>query len=138
MILRHGQCLPCRNRGHYRLTSLTTPGVQPLAPVAFTVGDAETPAGALQVTVTSSNPSLVPTAGLVLGGTGANRTLVVNPTVGQTGSASVTITVTDGGGLTTTRQFVVSVVPGGLPTGGNDADDFGQSPGPKAVLSRTD
>src|SRR5207237_3578550 len=43
--------------------------------ISFTISDAETPAGSLQLAVTSSNPALVPGAGLVLGGAGQNRTL---------------------------------------------------------------
>src|SRR5262249_736851 len=47
--------------------------------VSFTVGDLETPAGALSVTAASSNPTLTPTADLVLSGSGANRTLTITP-----------------------------------------------------------
>src|SRR5690606_11310687 len=47
----------------------------PTAPIAITVGDAETPAGDLVVTASSSNTTLVPVANIVIGGSGANRTL---------------------------------------------------------------
>jgi len=48
-------------------------------PLAFTVGDAETAASNLTVKAGSSNPTLVPASGLVLGGSGANRTVNVTP-----------------------------------------------------------
>jgi hypothetical protein len=78
--------------------------------LAFTVGDAETAVANLTVTATSSNPTLLPAAGLVLGGTGANRTITVTPGVNQSGSALVTVTVSDGS-LTAIEAFTVSVAP---------------------------
>ncbi len=78
-------------------------------PIAFTVGDAETSLTALVVTVTSSNPTLVPESSIVLGGLGANRTLTVTPTVGQFGTAVLTVTVRDGGSLTASDTFNVIV-----------------------------
>jgi hypothetical protein len=80
-------------------------------PLAFTVNDVETPAGALTVTATSSNTALVPNANIVLGGTGANRTVTATPVAGQSGSATITVTVTDAGGRATTSSFVVTVPP---------------------------
>jgi hypothetical protein len=78
-------------------------------PIAFRVGDAETPAGALVVTVTSSNPTLFPRSGLILGGTGADRTLTLVPARKKSGTAVITLTVTDADGLTATTSFVVTV-----------------------------
>ncbi|MBX3401717.1 MAG: VCBS repeat-containing protein, partial [Gemmataceae bacterium] len=77
--------------------------------IAFTVGDAQTAAGQLEVTVTSSNPTLLPPSSLVLGGFGANRTLTITPSAGQTGSATVTLTVRDAGGLTATDTLTVTI-----------------------------
>ncbi len=76
---------------------------------AFTVGDAETPAGSLVVTAMSSNPALVSASGIVLGESGADRTVMVTPKKNQTGTAVITLTVTDAGGLTATDTFVVTV-----------------------------
>ncbi len=76
---------------------------------AFTVGDAETPAGSLVVTAMSSNPALVSASGIVLGGSGADRTVMVTPKKNRTGTAVITLTVTDAGGLTATDTFVVTV-----------------------------
>ncbi len=78
--------------------------------VAFTVGDAQTPAGSLAVTVTSSNPTLFPSSRLVLGGSESNRTLSVRPAGYRSGTAVITVQVTDAGGLTTTTSFRISVL----------------------------
>jgi hypothetical protein len=64
--------------------------------IAFTVGDAETAASSLTVSGSSDNVSLVPTSGIVFGGSGSSRTVAVTPAIGQTGLANVTITVSDG------------------------------------------
>jgi hypothetical protein len=69
---------------------------QALGPVAFTIGDGQTPAANLTVSAVSSAESVVPSANIVLGGSGASRTVSMTPAVGQTGSAQITITVSDG------------------------------------------
>ena len=71
-------------------------------PVDFTVGDAETAAGALTLSAGSSNPALIPTNNISFGGAGATRTVTVNPIAGQQGSATITITVSDGVNETST------------------------------------
>lgn len=76
--------------------------------VPFTVGDIETAAGSLAVSVSSSNTTLAPVSGITLGGSGAARTISVTPASGRTGSATITVTVSDGS-LTTTDTFVVTV-----------------------------
>ena len=75
----------------------------------FTVNDAETAADRLVVSATSSNPDLIPAAGIVLGGSGANRTVTVTPGANLTGTAVVTLTVTDEGRLATKTTFNVTV-----------------------------
>lgn len=65
-------------------------------PIPFTVGDGQTPAGSLSVAVNSSNPGLLPLGNIILGGSGANRTVTLTPAAGQTGSVNVTLTVSDG------------------------------------------
>ena len=50
--------------------------------------------------VTSSNSTLVPTGNLVLGGSGANRTLTITPAANQNGTATITVEVTDGATIT--------------------------------------
>jgi hypothetical protein len=77
-------------------------------PLNFTVGDAETAAGSLVVTGASSNPGLVPTAGIVLVGSGASRTVTVTPAANQSGTAQITLTVSDGS-ATASLSFTVTV-----------------------------
>ncbi|MCF7730620.1 MAG: hypothetical protein K9N23_02990 [Akkermansiaceae bacterium] len=88
------------------------------AVLAFTVGDNQTAAADLTVTAGSSNTTLVPNSNIVLGGSGANRTVRVTPAANQTGTATVTLTVSDGS-LTATSTFVVTVT--APPTGGAKA-----------------
>ncbi|WP_351089682.1 Ig-like domain-containing protein, partial [Shewanella sp. S1-49-MNA-CIBAN-0167] len=76
--------------------------------IAFTIGDHETAAGSLSVSRSSSNAALVPTANVVLGGSGANRTVRVTPSANQSGSVTISLTVSDGS-LSYTRTFVVTV-----------------------------
>jgi VCBS repeat-containing protein len=83
--------------------------------MAFTVGDLETAAASLTVSGASSNPTLVPNANLVFGGSGANRTVTITPAVGQFGAATITVTVSDGT-LTATDTFVLTVNPASAPT----------------------
>ena len=77
-------------------------------PLPFTVGDAQTSASSLTVSASSSNPTLVPNASIVFGGSGANRTVTVTPASGQTGTATVTLTVSDGS-LSANTSFSVTV-----------------------------
>jgi hypothetical protein len=64
--------------------------------IPFTVGDTDTPLTSLSVSATSSNPLVVPTSGIVFGGSGANRTVTITPASGQSGMSNITITVNDG------------------------------------------
>jgi|GEM_PF-2394857 len=66
--------------------------------LAVTVGDTagETPAGSLLLYAKSSNQTLVPNGNIVLGGSGASRTVNVTGAPGQTGTATITLTVNDG------------------------------------------
>jgi subtilisin-like proprotein convertase family protein len=91
---------------------ITVPNT-PVGPIPFTVGDAQTGASSVTVTSSSSNQTVVPNANLVIGGTGANRTITITPATNQTGTATITVTATDPQGLSTseTFQFVVDVQP---------------------------
>ncbi len=80
----------------------------PTAAIPFTVNDADTPAATLALSGNSSNTNLVPTNNIVFGGSGANRTVTVSPAAGQTGSATITVTVSDGS-LTASDTFVLTV-----------------------------
>ncbi len=83
--------------------------------LAFTVGDAETPAAALVVLASSDNPALLPAGALVPGGSGTSRTLRIAPNPGASGSAAITITVVDGDGAVARRTFRLDVTPVDLP-----------------------
>ncbi len=79
--------------------------------LCFTVGDAETPVANLTLAASSSAPAIVPPANIVLGGSGANRTVTVTPAVGQSGTATIGISVGDDSGGTSASQFKVRVQP---------------------------
>jgi formylglycine-generating enzyme required for sulfatase activity len=83
--------------------------------LAFTVGDAQTAAGSLNVSGSSSNTTLVPNANIVFGGSGANRTVTVAPASGQSGTATITVTVSDGS-LSASDTFVLTVNANTAPT----------------------
>lgn len=91
--------------------------------IGFTVGDAETNVASLVVTASSSNTTLVPNTNgaLNLSGSGASRTLVVTPTGNRFGSATITVTVSDGA-QTATRTFTLTV------TSVNDSPSVTRSP----------
>ena len=78
----------------------------------FTIGDVGTAAGSLAVSAGSSDQALVPNANIILGGSGANRTITVTPVAnGNGGPALITVTVTDGTAMTATDTFAVMVTP---------------------------
>jgi hypothetical protein len=85
--------------------------------IPFTVADAQTPAASLIPTATSSQPSIVPNANIVFGGTGANRTVTITPAPGQTGITSITISISDGA-LVARRTFNLAVVSNSASTPG--------------------
>ncbi len=76
----------------------------------FTVGDAETAAGSLIVTVlSSSDTTIIPVGNVALGGGGANRTVQVTPAPNKAGPAvTITLRVSDGA-LTANMSFLVTV-----------------------------
>jgi hypothetical protein len=78
------------------------------AAIPFVVGDAQSASSSLTLSGASSNPSLVPVANVVLAGSDANRTVAVTPALDQTGSATITVTVSDGS-LNASQSFVVTV-----------------------------
>ncbi len=78
--------------------------------LAVTLFDADDAENSLVLTATSSNTVLIPNAGIVLGGTGANRTVTISPATSQTGSAIISLKVSDGK-LTDTETFTVTVNP---------------------------
>jgi YVTN family beta-propeller protein len=81
-----------------------------LGPVTFSVGDDLTNPSALVVTATSSNTGLLANANLVLGGSGATRTLTATPDATASGTSTIAVSVFDGL-FTTQRTFTLTVVP---------------------------
>ncbi|PYI89136.1 MAG: hypothetical protein DME26_01910 [Verrucomicrobia bacterium] len=68
----------------------------------------DTPVGSLTLSAGSSDPTLVPTNNIVFGGSGSNRTVTVTPAVGQSGTATISVTVDDGQ-LSASTNFVLTV-----------------------------
>ncbi len=101
--------------------TISTVGAQSTQPstatsaIAFTVGDAELAATSLTLTTGSSNTTLVPDANVILGGSGANRTVTITPATGLTGTSTITLSVSDGA-FTTSTSFLLTVAVSGPPT----------------------
>jgi VCBS repeat-containing protein len=86
--------------------TLTSAGSTQLE-IEFTVDDLET-LDDLILSATSNNQTLIPDGGLSFGGAGVNRTLALNPLAGQTGTATISVTVDDGE-LQAVDTFVLNV-----------------------------
>jgi hypothetical protein len=82
-----------------------------VGPIAFTVGDLETPAGDLQVLANSSDPVLLPESNILAGGSGSDRSVTLAPAADQSGTVTITITVTDKSGSQSGTSFDLLVVP---------------------------
>ncbi|HRE79565.1 MAG TPA: Ig-like domain-containing protein [Opitutaceae bacterium] len=90
------------------MPNLTTREGAAIATV-FTVSDDKTPVNSLTVAASSSNPSLVPSSQLYFSDAAATRMLMIVPASRQTGTAIITVTVSDGTLLTQT-SFVLTVI----------------------------
>jgi hypothetical protein len=80
-----------------------------LGPIAFTVGDADSPAGSFTVSGVSADPTLVPNANIVFGGSASNRTVTITPAANKSGATTITITVSDSTGLSSSDSFNLTV-----------------------------
>ena len=78
------------------------------APIRFTVSDEDV--GRVTVIASADRPELVPDEGLVLSGSGSDRTLVATPAPDVTGETTVTVTAVDAGLQSASTSFLVSVV----------------------------
>lgn len=85
------------------------------AGIAFTVGDAETAAGSIVVTATSSNGTIIDDEGIALSGTGSARTMTLRPVMDASGSVAITVQASDGLN-TVTRAVAVTVLAPVVPT----------------------
>lgn len=80
--------------------------------VPFTIGDGQTATSSLSVTASSGNEALIPSANLVVTGTGASRTVAITPAPEQYGGpVTITLTVQDANGQTASDTFAVTVNP---------------------------
>jgi chondroitin-sulfate-ABC endolyase/exolyase len=84
------------------------------SPLAVTVADGIKAPETLSLTATSSNTALVAATNIVLGGTGSARTVTVTPKPNATGSALITLTVSDGMDSTSTAFTVTVFDPGAV------------------------
>jgi VCBS repeat-containing protein len=91
--------------------------------VNLAVADLESQAAGLTLSIASDNSVLVPSDNVVLGGSGNARTMTVNAVDGRSGTAILTVTVSDGQNSGTV-QVMVTVGGGGKDTltGGTGAD----------------
>jgi hypothetical protein len=108
----------------FLLTVIPPPGAPSITPVAgqstpedaataaipFTLADSDTAVTALVVTGVSSNPALVPDANIVIGGSGADRAAVITPLPDQSGTTTITLTVSDGSN-SSDSAFLLTVNP---------------------------
>ena len=80
--------------------------------IAFTITDQETASNALQVTLMSSNPMLIPVneTAIQVSGTDSMRQLQLSPLANQSGSSRLTLTVFDGTDFSM-QSFGVTVLP---------------------------
>jgi|GEM_PF-6483172 len=79
-----------------------------LGPLSFTIGDLDTPTEQLTVTASSSSTGLIPNSAIQLAGTGASRTLTLSPVANASGTATITLVVSDGA-LETSQSFSLTV-----------------------------
>lgn len=76
--------------------------------IAFTISDVETSSSSLTVSATSGNENLLPSSQITLGGSGGNRTVTLKPNSNKTGTATITLKVSDGT-TSSTSKFTVTV-----------------------------
>lgn len=83
---------------------------QSLGPIAFAINDSESDATTLIVSATSSDQSLILDSSIILGGSGANRSISLTPVANASGVVTVTISVSDGQ-LITQQTFDITISP---------------------------
>jgi Ca2+-binding RTX toxin-like protein len=94
----------------------------------LTVAGVDHPSAGLTLSASSSNQTLVPNDDLVFGGTGATRNLSATTVSGRTGTAVVTVIVSDG--------QATSSVPITVKASGNGADNLSGTTGADLLLGQ--
>lgn len=103
-------------------------------PLAFQVGDDATAPELLGLSAQSSNPAVVALSGIVLGGSGVQRTITVSPVNGASGSAVITVRVSDGT-LMASRSFTFTVLGASVPPPTDPQDPPPPPPPPPAGVA---
>ena len=91
-----------------QIADVTTDEDTPTAAIPFTVADAGTPLSELKVSATSSNTALIPLANIGLAGADSSRSITLTPAPNLSGTAIITVSVTDGF-TTVSDTFTVTV-----------------------------
>jgi hypothetical protein len=87
----------------------TTVDNTPTGEISFDVGDTESDPVTLMLSAITTNPTLVPLANIVFGGSGISRTVTVTPAPNQVGSAVINVLVTDPNSGLALEPFVLNV-----------------------------
>lgn len=77
-------------------TTVTVTQGNASVPIPVTLADSETSASSLTLSAFSTDDVRLPSTAIVLGGSGANRTMTLTPPTGQTGTVEVALVVHDG------------------------------------------
>jgi FG-GAP repeat/Putative binding domain, N-terminal len=77
--------------------------------ISFTIFDSETPADNLSLSGSSSNNTLVPTENIVFGGTDVDRTVTVTPAPNSSGTATITVRLSDDSDMVD-ESFLLTVI----------------------------
>jgi hypothetical protein len=90
------------------ISDRTIPVNSTAGPIPFTLDDVDNDPASLVVSANSDNPTLVPVPDIVLGGSGADRTITITPAANQFGTTTITLTVSDGLAVSQT-SFLLTV-----------------------------
>ena len=94
----------------FEISPQTFPKNTTLGPVPFTIKDVDTAADKLTIVLRSATPTLLPNEGLILGGSGYERTFNVTPATDGVGDGAFDIEVSDGE-FSVTNRVTVTVLP---------------------------
>jgi len=105
--------------------------------IAFTVGDQESTAESLTVSARSSNTTLIHESNITFGGSGENRTVLIVPEVGQSGTATISIMVNDGYRSESVLEHF-SIVVNAIPLAEDGSDTIEEDQDASGTLNATD